>query len=111
MLLSGNDAGVIALDLVLIAADGQIIGVFVAWGKGPVEELQTYIGRVEVFFEIVGLADEEVEIIDPVVAGIVDEDTHGAFIDHGIEVSFLGGGGVEAIVIEGEQPGIIFAIA
>ena len=107
----GYDTGVIALDLVFVTADGQVIGVLIAGRKGPVEKLEAGIGRVEVFFIIVGLADEEVEVVDPVVSGIMDQDAHGAFVDHGVEVSFLGGGIVEAIVIKGKQFGIIFPVA
>ena len=62
--------------------------------------MEADIGRVEIFFVIVGFADEEVEVVDPIVPDIMDQDTHGAFIDHGVEVPFLGHGVVEAVIIE-----------
>jgi len=40
----------------------------------------------------------------------VDQDAHRTFIDDGVELFFLAGGNVEAIVIEGEEPGIIVPV-
>jgi hypothetical protein len=37
----------------------------------------------------------------------MDEDAHGTFVDDGIELAFLGGGGVEAVIVEGEEPGVV----
>jgi len=39
-------------------------------------------GRVEIFFIVVALTYEHVEVIDPVAAGVVYEDAHGTFVDH-----------------------------
>jgi hypothetical protein len=39
----------------------------------------------------------------------MDEDAGGAFIYDGIELSFLGQGGVQCIVIEGQEAGIVVA--
>jgi hypothetical protein len=38
----------------------------------------------------------------------MDEDAHGTLVDDGVEFFFLGGGGLEGIVIEGEEFGVVF---
>jgi hypothetical protein len=37
----------------------------------------------------------------------MDEDTHRALIDDGVQFPFLGGCGVETIIIEGQEPGVV----
>src|SRR6202012_4956733 len=49
----------------------------------------------------------QVEVVDPVVAGVVDQDAGGTFINDGVELPFLGEGIIQAIVIKGEQAGIV----
>src|SRR5579872_4946520 len=111
MLFGRNDAGVVPLHLVLVAADRQVIGILAPGGKGPVQELERDIGRVEILSKIIGFADKQIEIVDPVIAGIMDEDAGSGFVNNGIEVAFLCGGGVEAVVVKGKQARIVFPVA
>jgi hypothetical protein len=40
----------------------------------------------------------------------MDQDAHGAFIDDGIQLFFLGGGSFETVIIEGEEAGIVVPV-
>src|SRR5258708_30780693 len=40
----------------------------------------------------------------------MDQDVHRAFIDDRVQLFFLGGGGIETIIIEGEEAGVIVPV-
>src|SRR5258708_2049601 len=40
----------------------------------------------------------------------MDQDAHRAFIDDRVQLFFLGGGGIETIIIEGEEAGVIVPV-
>lgn len=101
--------GVAAFVFVIIAADRNKIAIVFLWRKGIIDELEGDIGGVVKLFIIIGFPHKEVEVIYPVVAGIMNEDAHGTFVDDRVELFFLGGCGILGKVIKGEEAGIVFA--
>src|ERR1700754_1570985 len=96
--------------LVGIAADGQVVPVFFLGGKSIVDILESEIGRIGFIPEIIGLSHEHIHIIHPCIAKVVEQNAGIGLIDNGVQLGSFAGGGVEAIVVKGEELGVIVAV-
>ncbi len=71
--------------------------------KSIIDILESKIGRVQVVAEIIGFSNQHKQVVYPGITQVVRQDTGIRLINDRVQLCFVGGGMLQAIIVEGKQ--------